>query len=133
MSIELTVLAFGCLLAFVHIFAAVNAKTRQYGRDWNMSARDAEMPPLNPLAGRLDRARGNFLETFPIVAAAILIVTVADRASSVSAIGAIVWLAARIVYLPLYAAGIPKVRTLAYLISLIGIAMILSPLFLDAL
>lgn len=128
MSVELTVLALGCLLAFVHIFAAVNAKTRQYGRDWNMGARDETMPPLNPLAGRLDRARGNFLETFPVVVAAILIVTVAGRANGVSAIGAVTWLAARIVYLPLYAAGIPKVRTLVYTVSVIGIAMILSPL-----
>lgn len=128
MSVELTVLALGCLLAFVHIFAAVNAKTRQYGRDWNMGARDENMPPLNPLAGRLDRARGNFLETFPVVVAAILIVTVADRANGVSAIGAVTWLAARIVYLPLYAAGIPKIRTLVYTVSVIGIAMILSPL-----
>lgn len=129
MSTELTVLALGCVLALVHIFAAVNAKTRQYGRAWNMGARDEDLPPLNPVAGRLDRARGNFLETFPIVAAAILIVTIAGQTNGWTAAGAILWLAARIVYLPLYAAGIPKIRTLVFAISVAGIAMILAPAF----
>ncbi|QPQ55104.1 MAPEG family protein [Allosphingosinicella flava] len=126
MTIELTVLALGCLLAVVHIILAVNAKTRQYGRAWNMGARDEELPPLNPLAGRLDRARGNFLETFPIAIAAILIVTVAERTNAWTAAGALLWLAARAVYLPLYAAGIPKIRTLVYTISMAGLAMILA-------
>ena len=37
------------------------------------------------------------------------------------------WLGARIVYLPLYAFGVPVVRTIAFLASVVGIAMILRP------
>lgn len=127
MTTELAVLAWGCVLALVHIFAAVRVKTRQYGTRWNMGARDEELPPPQPIVGRLARAQANFFETFPIVAAAILIVTVAGIEDRWTAIGAIVWLAARIVYLPLYALGIPKVRTLVFLISVAGIAMVLVP------
>ena len=125
MSTELTVLAWGCVLALVHIFTAVRFKTRQYGTAWNMGARDEELPPPQPIVGRLARAQANFFETFPIAVAAILIVEVAGRTDRWTAIGALVWLAARIVYLPLYAFGVPKVRTVVFLISVGGIALIL--------
>ena len=127
MNTELTVLAWGCVLGLVHIFASVRVKTRQYGTKWNMGARDEALPPPEPIVGRLARAQANFFETFPIVAAALLIVTVAELSSDWTRIGAIVWLAARIAYLPVYALGIPRIRTLIFLISVVGILMVLSP------
>ena len=127
MTKELTVLAWGCILALVHIFAAVRFKTRQYGTKWNVGARDEELPAPQPIVGRLTRAQANFFETFPIFAAAALIVGVAGLHDRWTAIGAWLWLGARIVYLPLYAAGVPVVRTLAFLASVIGIALVLRP------
>ncbi|WP_106639868.1 MAPEG family protein [Allosphingosinicella vermicomposti] len=127
MTTELTVLAWGCVLAIVHIFAAIRVKTRQYGTAWNMGARDEDLPPPQPIVGRLERARDNYLETFPIVIAAILIVTVSGSSSDLTEAGALLWIGARIFYLPLYAAGIPKIRTFIFLLSMIGIALILAP------
>ncbi len=127
MSTELIVLAWGCILALVHIFAAGNAKTKQYGTKWNMGPRDGDLPPPNPLVGRLMRAQANFFETFPLVVAAILIGSIASISTRWTAIGAIIWIAARVVYLPLYAAGVPGVRSLAFLVSLVGLLMILWP------
>jgi uncharacterized MAPEG superfamily protein len=127
MTTELIVLAWGCVLAIVHVYAAIRAKTRQYGTKWNMSPRDEEQPPLNPAAGRLARAQANYYESFPIIAAAILIVSVADLETRWTAIGAMVWLAARVLYLPLYGFGVPLVRTLAWIVSLAGIVMVLWP------
>lgn len=132
MTTELTVLAWGCVLALVHVFAAVRVKTRQYGKNWNMGARDEALPPPEPIVGRLARAQANFFETFPIAAAAILVVTIADRTNALTALGAMVWLGARIVYLPLYAMGIPKVRTLVFLISVVGIVLVLTPALFGA-
>ncbi|MGZ8346464.1 MAG: MAPEG family protein, partial [Allosphingosinicella sp.] len=96
---ELTILAWGCVLALVHIFAAVRVKTRQYGTAWNMGARDEALPPPEPMVGRLARAQANYFETFPIAAAAILVVSLAGLTSRWTEIGAGIWLAARIVYL----------------------------------
>ena len=127
MAIELQILGWGCLLALVHVFAAVRAKTAQYGTRWNMGARDEEMPPLRPLAGRLARAQANYLETFPVMIAAVTIAVLAGRTSDVTAAGAWIWLGARIVYLPLYAAGIPVVRTVCFGVGLIGTLMVLVP------
>ncbi len=126
MTTELTVLAWGCVLALAHIFIAVRFKTRQYGAKWNMGARDEELPPPDPVVGRLARAQANFLETFPVAAAAIVVVEIADRTDQWTAIGAIVWLLARVIYLPVYALGIPRIRTLIFLISVAGIALILQ-------
>lgn len=127
MTIELSVLAWGCVLGILHIFIAVRFKTRQYGTKWNVGARDAELPPPQPIVGRLARAQANFFETFPIMAAAILIVAAADLEDRATAIGALAWLGARILYLPLYAAGVPVVRTIVFLISVLGILLVLRP------
>jgi len=127
MNAELSALAWGCILALVHIFAAVRVKTRQYGTKWNVGARDEELPPPQPIVGRLARAQANFFETFPIFAAAALIVSLADLADRWTAIGAWLWLGARIVYLPLYAMGLPVVRTIVFLVSVMGIVLVLWP------
>ncbi len=127
MTTELAVLAWGCLLALIHIFAAIRVKTRQYGTKWNVGARDEDLPSPEPLVGRLARAQANYFETFPVMAAAILIVNVANLESDWTAIGALLWLAARVIYLPLYAMGVPVVRTLAFFVSMVGIGMVLWP------
>jgi uncharacterized MAPEG superfamily protein len=127
MTTELVALAWGCVLALVHVFAAVRVKTRQYGTTWNMGARDEDLPPPEPIVGRLARAQANFFETFPIAAAAILIVHAAGLHDRWTAAGALIWLGARIVYLPVYALGIPKLRTLIFLVSVAGIALVLRP------
>jgi uncharacterized MAPEG superfamily protein len=128
MPIELRIAALGALLLFVHIFAAIRAKTAQYGRAWNTSARDESLPPPNPMVGRLTRAQANFAETFPIAVVALLGVVLAERTNQWTALGGWIWLGARLVYLPLYAAGIPVVRTLVYAVSMVGIGMIIWPL-----
>ena len=128
MPTELTILAWGAVLLFVHIFAAVQAKTRQYGTKWNMGARDEALPPPAPVVGRLERARDNFLETLPIAIVALLGVVVAGKTSSTTALGGWLWLGARVVYLPLYGFGVPKVRTLVWMASIIGLILAIKPL-----
>ncbi len=130
MPIELKILAFGAVLLLVHLFAATNVKTRQYGLSWNMGARDEVPGALNPLAGRLARAEANFLETFPIAIVALIGVVVAGRTSATTALGGWIWLGARAVYLPVYAAGVPMVRTAIWAISLAGLVMVLWPLLI---
>ncbi len=120
-------LAWGCVLAFVHIMAAAQAKTRQYGSKWNIGARDEDLPPPNPIVGRLSRAQANFFETFPIMVAAVLIVSAANLGNATTALGAMIWLGARVAYLPLYALGVPVLRSVAWIAATVGIVMILWP------
>lgn len=128
MAVELKILALGALLLVVHIFTATRFKTAQYGRKWNVGARDELLSPPTPVTGRTIRAQANFEETFPIAIVALLGVVVANRTSELTALGGWIWLGARIAYLPLYAAGIPVIRTIVFVISMIGLAMVLWPL-----
>ncbi|MEA3030728.1 MAG: hypothetical protein QOG13_2053 [Sphingomonadales bacterium] len=125
MTTELTVLAWGCVLALLHVFAAAQVKTRQYGTAWNLGARDEELPPARPIVGRLARAQANFFETFPVMVAAVLIVSAAGLTNRWTAMGALLWLGARAVYLPLYAMGVRYLRSLAWAVALAGIVMVL--------
>ena len=128
MPVELKILALGAVLLFIHIFVATRFKTAQYGRTWNVSARDEVHPEPNPVSGRLMRAQANFEETFPIAIVALLGVVVAHKTSATTALGGWIWLGARAVYLPLYWAGIPVVRTIVWTVGLIGLIMVIKPL-----
>ena len=128
MHVELKILALGAILLFVHIFTATRFKTAQYGRKWNVGARDEALPPPNPMSGRAIRAQANFAETFPIAIVALIRVVIAGRASPSTALGGWIWLGARTVYLPLYLAGVPVVRTAVWTISMVGLGMVLWPL-----
>jgi uncharacterized MAPEG superfamily protein len=130
MPIELRIAALGALLLFVHIFVATRFKTAQYGRKWNMGARDETLPPAEAMTGRTMRAQANFAETFPIAIVALLGVVIAGRTSEWTALGGWIWLGARLVYLPLYAMGIPVIRTVVWTVSMIGLAMVLWPLLI---
>jgi uncharacterized MAPEG superfamily protein len=128
MTPELLMLALSVVLGFVHIIVSATATTLQYGSKWNLSARDAPMPPLGIVAGRLQRALHNFLETFPFYAAAVLIADATNRHGWMALWGSQLYFYARVLYLPLYAAGIPVARSAAWIVAALGIAMVLLDL-----
>ncbi|MFW2829682.1 MAPEG family protein [Sphingomonas sp. ID0503] len=124
MQTEFILLGATIVLALVNIFWAANARTKQYGVTWNMGPRDAEMPALNPLPARLLRAQANLFETFPLFAAALLGAFAAGHFGWKTLVGAHLYFWARLIYLPLYAAGVPKVRTLAFMVATAGLVLI---------
>lgn len=125
MSFEMVMLVASCVLCFVQIIVASHAASLQRGYHWTASARDAEVPPLTGVAGRLERSLRNFLETFPVFVAGVFLVHALGRESDLSEWGAGLYFAARLVYLPLYAAGIPLVRSLVWNVAFIGIVLLL--------
>ena len=100
MTIELQMLAWAVVLGLVHLLLDGALKTRQRGLKWNVGARDADVPPLTGVAARVNRAWGNFLETFPFFAAAVLAVEAAGRGSADTALGAQLYFWARVAYIP---------------------------------
>ncbi len=121
---ELTMLGWAAALGLVYIFAAAIVRTKENGVAWAMGARD-NTPPPSPLAGRLLRAQANFLETFPLFAALVLAAVHGDRTSDLTALATQLYFWARVVYLPLYALGIPYARSLAFMASFAGLAVLL--------
>ncbi|NDK39351.1 hypothetical protein DT603_10905 [Pseudoxanthomonas gei] len=129
MSMETQMLAWSIALGLAHVLLGAGLMTRQRGMKWNASARDGEPKPLTGVAARVERATRNFLETFPFFAAAVLAVVMTERTGSESALGAQVYFWARLAYLPIYAAGIPYLRSLAWAVSLWGLLQVLWVLF----
>ena len=129
LSIELKMLLYSVCLGLVMLMIATHLTTKQRGIAWNVSPRDKPMPELTGMAGRMDRAFKNFKETFVFFAAAILMVQATTLANHTSGLGAQIYFWARVVYVPLYAAGIPVLRSLVWLVSIIGLVMVLTALF----
>jgi len=125
MNLELAMLAASCALCLVQIVVASHASSLQRGYRWTASARDGEVPRLTGVAGRLERALRNFLETFPVFVAAVLVVHMLGREGELSAWGSVLYFVGRLAYVPLYAAGIPLVRSLAWNVALVGIVFLL--------
>ena len=125
MSIELGCLYAATLLGLGQLIVATQAATARRGFKWNMSSREKRAPELTGAAGRLDRAYRNFYETFAFFVAAVLIVQVTGRHSDLSALGARLYVIARVIYVPIYAAGIVGLRSLVWLASMAGLALVL--------
>ncbi len=123
-------LTLSVVLGIVQIIAASHAASLQRGYRWSSSPRDEEVPPLRGVAGRLDRALRNFVETFPLFAAVVLAAHVTDTHNAFTEWGARLYFWARLAYLPLYAAGVPLIRSLVWNVATMGILLLVAALFL---
>ena len=128
MTTELALLAWTLVLALVQILLPSTLRTLETGAQYTMSARDGAAPPPRPVTARLQRAQANLFETLPLFAAAVLIAHVSGTHGALTLWGCWLYLLARIVYVPLYAAGIPVLRTLVWLVSVTGLVLILFAL-----
>ncbi|WP_203309568.1 MULTISPECIES: MAPEG family protein [Sphingomonas] len=125
MPLELTLVGASTILLLVYVMVQGQTATRERGMDWNAGPRDGDAKPLGPVAGRAARALANFQETYPAFLALALGLAVAGKTGGLGAVGAATWFGARIVYLPLYLAGIPYIRSLVWAVSILGLALML--------
>ena len=86
---------------------------------------------MTGIAGRLERALRNFIETFSLFAAAVLIAHVTNTHSWMTEWGVQLYFGARVAYLALYAAGVFLLRSLVWNVATLGIAMVLLSLVLN--
>lgn len=129
MTTELCMLMWSVVLGLVQVALAAACSIGQRGLGWAASARDEVKPPLSGIGGRLDRARANFLETFPLFVTVVLIAHLLQRHDNLTVLGARLYFWARLAHLPVYAAGIPYLRTLIWAVSIVGIVLLLTALF----
>jgi len=128
MTLELRMLALSIVLGLVQIVLASHSASLQRGYMWTASSRDEAVTPLTGMAGRFHRALQNFIETFPLFAAAVLMAHVAGKHTWMTEWGTQLYLWARVVYLALYAAGIFLLRSLVWTIATLGIVLVLLSL-----
>src|SRR5580765_5454837 len=111
MTTEYQMLLWTLLLGLVQLVIHVLAAIKVRGLGWAFSPRDAAMPRLEGVGGRLDRAFYNLLETLPFFAAAVLLAGILGVHSTLTTWGAMLYFGARVAYIPIYALGVPVLRT----------------------
>ena len=128
MTPELTVLALAALLQAVQIGLAAVAMNRDIGPEWNVGPRDTQ-PDFSPLTGRLRRAVNNHFEALCFFTIAVVVVTLSGAATSLTALCAWIYLAARVLYIPAYAFGWTPWRSVIFGVGFLAtFVMILSAL-----
>lgn len=128
LSLELTLLGWSVVLLLAHVALQGQTMTRERGLSWGAGARDGDAKPLGPVAGRADRALRNFGETYPAFVALALALAVSGRVGGIGALGAGLWFVARLCYIPLYLLGVPNLRSLCWLASILGLLLMLARL-----
>lgn len=119
--------AWSVALLVLHIMIQARFATREFGNRWNAGPRDEQKKPKGVMAGRAERASQNFRETYPAFVGLALALAIVEPASAWGQAGALAWFGARIIYVPLYMAGIPYIRSAAWGVAMLGLlAMFLA-------
>jgi len=123
MTTELTLLVWSIALTFVQVLIAVAGATLQVGLPALAGNREG-LPELTGWAGRARRAHWNMIENLPLFAGLVLVAHAAGISTSMTVLGAQLFLWARLAYAVIYVAGIPWLRTAAWAVSVVGLLLI---------
>lgn len=113
-----TIILLVLLLFVLQIFLQ---ETSRYGFDLKLllGNRDA-IPQASLVAARLDRAKNNMIEALPLFLGLALLALAKGAETHRVDQGATVFLFARAAYVPIYAAGVPVLRSVAWLTAMGG-------------
>ena len=114
------------LLFVVQLF--LQETSRYHFNLWEIMGNRDTSPQESVIAARLNRAKNNMLEALPLFLGLAMLALVNGGDTSKAANGATVFLIARVVYVPIYAAGIPVLRSLVWLAGMAGLVMMALPL-----
>ena len=123
MSLELTLLVWSVALAFVQMLIAMTGRVLEVGLPSFVGNRE-DLPPLSGWMGRADRAYRNMLENLLLFAVLVIVLEVTNKDDEVTGLGAQLFFWARCVYVIVYVAGVPWLRTLVWAVSVVGLILI---------
>ena len=123
MKAELMLLVWAGLLTLAQAVIAAQGAMMQVGLPMLAGNREG-MPEIKGWGGRAARAHRNMLENLVLFAALVLIAVISNKTNSSTLMGAQLFVWARLAYALVYLAGIPWLRTLVWLVSVIGLVMI---------
>jgi uncharacterized MAPEG superfamily protein len=127
MTPDLKILVWTVVLTFVEMIVAVLGAQAQVGLGMLAGNRDG-LAPLTGFAGRAQRAHWNMLESLPLFIALVLIAQIAGKANGSTLAGCELFFWGRLAHWLIYLIGIPWLRTIAWVVSVIGMIMIFGQL-----
>jgi uncharacterized MAPEG superfamily protein len=114
------------LLTWVMLMTASLARSRGWtpeGMQLGLGNRE-NLPPATPVAGRANRAATNMLENLLLFLTVVVAARFAGAEKGPLDLGATLFFWGRLVYFPVYLAGIVYLRTAVYVVALSGIGII---------
>ena len=123
MPIEIQDLVCTLALLFVIIAVQASAAVLQWGPMKALGNRD-DLPPLKGWAARALRCVDNQVVSLVLFAPLALATVLLKQADHWSALGSSVYLYARIAFAACYLIGIPFLRTLCWIASVVGIVLV---------
>ncbi|HJQ60473.1 MAG TPA: MAPEG family protein [Vineibacter sp.] len=123
MGTELSLLTWSVALMFVQVVIAAQGASGQLGIA-TLAGNREDLPTISGWAGRARRAHLNMLENLVLFAILVLVAKVANKTDGMTALGAHLFFWGRLAYAVLYIAGIPWIRTGAWLVSVVGMVLI---------
>jgi uncharacterized MAPEG superfamily protein len=127
MKPEITLLAWSAVLAIVHMLATVQALVNQRGLMAAFGNRE-NMAELAGWGGRAQRANINMAQNLVVFAALVLAAVAVGKTNDMTLLGAQLFFWARVAYAVCYLGGIPYLRTASWLVSIIGMVLIILQL-----
>jgi uncharacterized MAPEG superfamily protein len=94
---------------------------------WQIMGNRDTKPEESIIAARLCRAKNNMLEALPLFLGLAMLALFKGDNTGQATNGATLFLIARTLYVPIYAAGIPVLRSLIWLAGMTGLAMMAEP------
>ncbi len=125
MTMELHILVYAALLALAQLILFAIPGAAQLGLGYTVGPRD-DARDVPGIAGRLQRAYRNHLETLPLFAIAVVVLVIAGKTTPTTALAAQVYLAARILYIPAYVSGLPWLRSVIWAVAMLAILVLLG-------
>ena len=123
MSVELQLLVCAVALTVIQVVVAIVGSITQVGMPPLMGNRQG-LAEFTGWVGRAHRAHHNMLESLVLFAVLVLVAHAAGREDATTALGAQVFLWGRLAYAVIYIAGVPYLRTAAWTVAFVGLAMI---------
>ena len=117
---EIVCLEIGAVLWLIHVLVQGGIGNAAFPPGYLTTARDTPLNTENVYFGRATRALANYVENFVVFAALDLGLIVTNHGGGY---GATLWILARAIYIPLYLSGVQYVRTIVWVISLVGLIM----------
>jgi len=129
MPIEIQMLALAGVVLMAQFAIMAVAVNLQLGPAYTGGPRDERREPTG-VPGRLHRAFGNMIEALVFFTLAVVVVTLGDASTRGTEIAAMVFVAARVLYVPAYAIAIGLLRSVIWGIGFFATAfMVVQALF----
>jgi len=94
---------------------------------WQIMGNRDVRPELPPIAARLERAKNNMREALPLFLGLAMLSLTRENTTADAVNGATLFLLARVIYVPVYAAGIPVLRSIVWLAGMAGLGIMALP------